>query len=193
MPDINVVTQKLAKEARTKARRMNLEKIQAELQSWLSELQLPGSVPVKSWDEFLKVHPATQEDSEATTGIRLRVTLRLYTNSHQYLISIMESLDVKDAGNHLLSVHVNWEGAELRKHKALDETYSGKFNDRLKAKHTIWAQSFQLGELADALNASAVAILGHELKAKPPNEQIGELVQPQPSSLATFPKQEDDI
>ena len=192
MDDINLITKSIAKQVKSKSRVSILSKIYRELQDWLAELKFPKYPDATSWDEAVIEYEPTPEDFEAKTGIKVRFALRLYTAENQYLISIMESLGSADAGNYVLTVHVNWQSEELRKRKALEEIYGSQFDEMLKAKHTLWAQSFREGKLTEALNAGVVAILGHELKAEPPKEQIGELLQPVSNQVPSFPKPSDD-
>lgn len=188
MADIKLV----AKQVKSKGRASVLEKIHRELSVWLAELKWPKYSGASSWEEVVIEYKVTPEEIDAKSGITVRFALRLYTAENQYLISLMESLGPLDEGNFVLTVHVNWQSDELRKRKALEETYGSHFDEMLKAKHTLWAQSFREGKLADALNAGVVAILGHELKAEPPQEKIGELIQPVTCQVPSFPKPSDD-
>lgn len=192
MADIDQVTKKIAREVRTKGRTAALEKIRKELNGWLTELKFPSYPDATSWQDVLLEYKQTPEDFDAQKGVKVRFALKLYTTENQYLVSIMESLGAIDVGNHVLTVHVNWQSEELRKRRTLEETYGSHFNEMLKAKHTIWAQSFRDGKLTEALNAGMIAILGHELKPEPPKEHIGELLQPVIKQVPSFPKMADD-
>lgn len=190
--DIQQLTKEIAEKAWSHGRSAALHKIQAELYDWLSELKFPGNNSASSWEEAVIEYEITPEDLEAKEGVRVRFAIKLYTQENQYLISILESLNPIDAGNFILTVHVNWQALELRKRQVLEETYGANFDGNLKPKHTLWAQSFIEGELAPALCAGAVAILGHELKPAPPKEKIGQMVQPVTNQVPSFPKADQD-
>ncbi len=166
---------------------MDVEAIKKEFLEWLASLPLPSSSSVKQWEECLRLYPSTPEERHLTSGVRVRLSLPLYTHTNKYLIVIMESLTPASRGIYFLSAHVNWQEKEWRRHKALEELYHGKSEDSLKAIHTIWAQTFRQGELAEALNDCAKAMLGHELVGKPCEEEATASpvtnIMPQPLTL----------
>lgn len=169
---------------------MNIEGVRGDLLDWLAEFRLPSGSQAQSWADLVQVFPAEPEDKEATSGVRIRLALRMATKENQYLIAIMECLARDSRGVYLLSVHVNWKPREQQIQKLVEEHYRGHFDDVLRARHTLWAQTFRDGELSEALTSSVKAILSNELVAqKLPEIDCEKLKHPQPT-IARFPKAE---
>ena len=76
--------------------------------------------------------------------------------------------------------------------KALEEVYTGRFDDALRAGHTLWAQTFRAGELGEALNHCAVAIMAQELRGEPCPQESGEPVKRLQPVVLSFPSQTDE-
>lgn len=189
---------KLALEAKTRQEQaaarplLDLDAVKTELFQWLAELKLPAEAEVSSWEELVREFPAELEDKERT-GVRVRLALGLCTKENRYLISIMECLDVDSRGVYLISAHVNWKADELKIQKKVDEGYLGHFDDVLRAKHALWAQTFRLQEFTDALGRCAIAILGHELVHRPDQLiDVESIVQPRVAS-PSFPEPTDEL
>ncbi len=89
-------------------------------------------------------------------------------------------------------MHVNWKSNEWRLQKALEEVYTGQFDDALKAKHTIWAQTFRQWQLHEALNGCALAILGQELAGESCTEKEGESVEQVYPTIVRFPRRVEE-
>ena len=123
--------------------------------------------------------------------MRVRLAVRLNTKAHRYLIAILESLDPNSRGVDFISVYVNWKEDEYRFQQVVESSYAGHFDGTLKAKHTLWAQTFRRRELLDALNSCAVAILGHELIA-PRTDETLDTVKHRPGEIPSFPEPLDD-
>ncbi len=147
--------------------RMDINEVKQELLDWLEQLDFSFPGEMESWMDRIKVFPPEPGETEMESGVRMRLLLRLYTQENRYLLSIMECLDPNARGAWLISVHVNWKINEWRMQKALEKSYRGKFDDSLKARHTVWAQTVLPGGLWDALNSCALAILANELVAEP--------------------------
>ena len=144
----------------------DVEALKASLVEWLAEVNLPHDCEMKSWEELIRFIPPDPDEAERS-GIKVRLALRLCTHHNLYLISIMESLDVDSRGFCMISLYVNWTADERQKQKTIEDGYFDGFDDVLRARHSLWAQTFRPEELAEALNHCAVAILSHELTAKP--------------------------
>lgn len=178
------------KEAATKPT-LNLEAIKEELLQWLAELKLPPEIEATSWEELLQEFPSDPDDNRES-GLAVRLALRLCTRENRYLISIMECLDPDSRGVGIISAHVNWQAHERMIQKAIDESYRGQFDDLLRAKHTLWAQTFLPRELREALNYCAMAILSNELTAEPDQNMEIEAVPHAQPSAPRFPKNIDE-
>lgn len=165
-------------------------RVKAELLDWLRQLTIPPQMGVSSWEEILKEFPAESDepDGKPATGMRLCFAVPLHTASNRYVLSILECLGDDARGVFILCAHVNWNDAERRTQRAVQQCYAGVFDDVLKAKHTIWAQTFRPGELAEGLNASALAILSNELITRPPEEDSPHTIPATGSRKVDFPQ-----
>lgn len=169
---------------------MKTEAVKDELLNWLAEFRLPSGSQGQSWSDLVQVFPSDPEDLVATTGVRIRLALLMATRENQYLIAIMECLELDSRGVYLMSVHVNWKFHEQQIQRLVEENYRGQFDDILRARHTLWAQTFRDGELADALTSSVKAILSNELVAQKPSDVEGEKIKRPQLAIARFPKPE---
>jgi len=192
--DLTRMRQTLKKQAEAKANTkptMNLEAIKSELLQWLAELKLPPGIEATNWEELLQEFPSDPDDNRES-GLAVRLALRLCTRENRYLISIMECLDPDSRGVGIVSAHVNWQAYERMIQKAIDESYRGQFDDLLRAKHTLWVQTFRPRELVEALNYCAMAILSNELTVEPDrNMEIEAIPHTQPTA-PHFPKNIDE-
>ncbi|MFH1374638.1 MAG: hypothetical protein ABII79_12660 [bacterium] len=171
---------------------MDVAAIRGELLGWLEQIPFPAYPQADSWQDCMEVFAADPSDEKLDSGIRLRLTLPLYTGGNRYLLAIMESLVPASRGTYFVSLHVNWKADEWRMQKSLEEVYTGRFDDALRAGHTLWAQTFHAGELAQALNCCAIAILAHELVDEPCSQGSGDLMKlPQPAVL-NFPSKTNE-
>lgn len=175
---------KRAKEEKSSEPLMNIEAIKSEMLPWLAELKLPPNAEVDSWEDLVQEFPAKPGDEEGK-GLRVRLALRLCTADNKYLISIMECLDYDSRGVYLISAHVNWKADEKHTQKLVDEGYLGGFDDVLRAKHTLWAQTFRAKELAGALDSCTKAILSNELRV---TQDLKLPVEPIPYSQPSSPR-----
>lgn len=162
---------------------MDLPTIKKDLLKWLEQWPVPGDSE-GGWEQLVQEFPAEPEDAKATTGICIRLTVRLNTSTNRYMIALLESLDPKSRSVYFATVHVNWNENEYRVQEAVEQSYAGHFSGQLKAKHNLWTQTFRLHETGKALNSCAMAILGHELIAQPAKEESGERV---PHDIITSP------
>jgi hypothetical protein len=103
----------------------------------------------------------------------------------------MECLERDSRGVYLISVHVNWKMQERQMQKLVEEGYRGRFDDTLRAKHALWAQTYRPREFTDALSACFKAILSHELKAGHEMPDSARPINPVKPSVAHFPKQDE--
>ncbi len=171
---------------------MDVDQVREELLGWLALLTLPAGLASDSWEDQIRVFPADERDLEADIGIRVRLALRLCTPENRYLISIMECLEADSRGTYLIGAHVNWKLDELKKQQRVDREYRGTYDDLLRSRHTLWAQTFRAGELGEALNSCAVAIMNNELVAEPtPILETKPIARPQ-SAAPCFPPTDRD-
>jgi hypothetical protein len=151
-------------------KRMDLDILELDFIDWLKQIKLPIDSKSDLWIDYLQVTPPTPEDKELESGLKVRLSLKLFTKENKYLISVLESFNQNKKGRYALCCHVNWKGPERRIQKMVDEGYVGHFDDILKSRHTIWAQTLVVGGLQEALNCVAKAILEHELVCEPSGE-----------------------
>lgn len=150
----------------------DLNKVRAELCDWLEQIPFPFYSDASNWNDLIKEYRDDDNQKKQTSGIKLRLRLKLYTTKNEYILSIVECLDSDSLDNNIVVVHVNWKHDELNSFEAINHEYQLHFDSLLKAKHTIWAQTFKLKELNDALDQCALAILGNELKGSPPEQNL---------------------
>ena len=170
---------------------MDVEATRAELMSWLAEVKLPPGCRAGHWENLIQVFPTTHEEAGLKSGVRLRLALPLSTRENKYLIAILECLELDSRENYLVAVYVNWKAPERSIQKMVEEGYRGHFDDVLRGRHTLWAQTFRLRELTNALDCCAKAILSNELVARSDAVADGEKIKITSPSVARFPKQED--
>ncbi len=171
---------------------MDLDAVKGEFLEWLADLKFPGLAEGNGWERRLKVFPASSEEFGLTTGRRVRLALSLRTKVNRYAITITETLDLPGRGVYVLALFNDWQQAERQKIQNLEQRYLGEFDDRLRAKHTLWAQTFRAGELRDALNSCALAILGNELTEKQDPELESAPIEKRPGGVAHFPVKSSD-
>ena len=165
MPDIEAIKTAIIQQHQKSLPLMDVEKIRQEFLEWLRQLRCPVGSNGTSWGDSLRVYPPEEGDKLLDSGVRIRLALTLRTAGNSYVLSILECLAPDSREVYILCAHVNWQEGEKRLQKSLDEVYAGSFEDVLRARHTIWAQTFRESELAGALNSCALAVLGHELVA----------------------------
>jgi len=170
---------------------MDLPAFKKMLLDWLMQWNRPDDPDSNDWADLVQEFPADPGDNELTSGMRMRLVVRLATSGNRYLIAVLESLDPHNRGVYFISVFVNWKEDEYRLQQMIEENYAGHFDGALKAKHTLWAQTFRQRELLDALNSCAMAVLGHELIA-PPNDESLDIVVRRPGETPSFPEPLDD-
>ncbi|MFZ5980155.1 MAG: hypothetical protein ACOYVF_05940 [Candidatus Zixiibacteriota bacterium] len=149
---------------------MDLERVHKEVFKWLSEINSPYFPDSEAWKKNVKIFPPEDNEKEEATGSRVRLAVTLYTRENQYLITIIENLEYESRDVYIISAIVNWSGKERQKQQQVDMAYTGQFKDTLRSRHTLWAQTFQIEELRDALNNCTTAILGNELVEKKESE-----------------------
>ena len=193
MAKIDKIRKAIKEEFEKQMPRVDVENAKQELLDWLSQLKLPAYPAANSWEDCLLVFDDKPGEEIPEEGLKIRLALRLFTRENSYLIAIMECLDQKARGVSLLSTHVNWKNDERLVQKAIEEKYVGQFTDMPRAKHIIWAQTFRERELHEALNATAIAILGHELVGERPStgDDCDLLTHPI-SAAAAFPHRDED-
>jgi len=170
---------------------MNVEATKADLLKWLADLKLPSGSTAQSWDELIQIFPASPSEQNEASGVKMRLALRLFTVENTYLVSVMECLERDSRGVCLISVHVNWRLPERQVQKMVEESYRGQFDDTLRAKHALWAQTYRSREFPDALSACFKAILSHELKAGQLPDESMTPIHPVLSAVAHFPKPDE--
>lgn len=165
---------------------MDTDYLRREFLVWLGDLRFPGSPKASDWDEWLEVFDRDPADDGRESGLRIWAALRLYTDKNRYLITILESFRPSDAGVYFATTHVSWRSEEKNRQEKVDKAYSGQFDDGLRQRHMLWAQTFRRREIHEALSACALAILGHELVGAPPAASAGQplnLLMPQKASF----------
>ena len=190
--------QQVAREAKKKAKEgpetkplMDVEAARVELVRWLAEIKLPPGCNVTTWEGLIQAFPSKPEEKSETAGVRLRLALPLATRENKYLIAVLECLELDSRGNYLISVYVNWKAPERQMQKLVEEGYRGHFDDVLRGRHTLWAQTFRPGELADALDCCAKAILSNELVSRPDAALDCEKIKIPSLTAAQFPGPEE--
>ena len=190
--------QQVAREARKKAKEkpaakqhLDVEAVRTELARWLAEVRLPAGSKTDTWEGLIQVFPCQPEEKNETSGVRIRLALPLATKENKYLIAVLECLEPDSRGNYLISVYVNWKAPERQMQKLVEERYRGYFDDVLRGRHTLWAQTFREGELTDALNCCAKAILSNELVSRSVSLLEFEKIKISQPVAARFPKAED--
>ncbi len=147
---------------------MDVEKVRQGVLDWLRQIKYPSGSTGSSWEEQLTVYPSDEGDKKLESGVKIRLALTLRTAQNSYVLTIMECLAPDSREVYILSAYANWKETEKRFQKSLDKGYLGRFEDVLRARHTIWAQTFRESELPEALNSCALALLGNELQAPGP-------------------------
>jgi len=168
---------------------MDIDAVKEEVLGWLEQIRYPGKSENETWENCMAITPPLPEERKLESGLRIRIRFRLFTEKNQYLISILESLDPASRGNYILATHVNWQEKERQLQKLVEQAYKGQFDDILKARHTIWIQTFRIGELFDGLNSCAVAILENELVDKSRCQSDAAVFKVQPI-ITNFPDQD---
>jgi len=180
-----------AKEVPEKKPLLDVEATRAELLQWLAEVKLPPGNKTTAWDGVLQDFPGKPEEVNATSGVRLRLALPLATKENKYLIAILECLELDSRGTYLICVYVNWKAPERQMQKLVEEGYRGHFDDVLRGRHTLWAQTFRSGELTSALACCSKAILSKELVSRPEAPLEIEKLRIASPAVANFPKPDD--
>lgn len=182
---------KKAKEAPETKPLMDVEAARVDLARWLAEIKLPPGCQATAWEELIQAFPSKPEEKNGTAGVRLRLALPLATKDNKYLIAVLECLEPDSRGNYLISVYVNWKAPERQMQKLVEEGYLGHFDDVLRGRHTLWAQTFHSGDLAEALDCCAKAILSNELVSRPDSTLDLEKIKIPSPTAARFPKPEE--
>ena len=159
------------------------------LLDWLQQIPFPPYQNKSSWREILNLFPPSENPPELQSGLQVRINFKLYTSQQSYMITLLECLDSDASDINIITVHKNWQHAELLKQKSIDISYHQAFTDMLKAKHTLWAQTYRLLYLHEALNSCLLAIMGNELKGVPPIE-TKEAVKKPHVQITAFPDPE---
>jgi len=180
----------IAKKLRKEIKLMDVDEVKKEVVEWLDDIPYPEYPNKNSWAECVTTYPAKPEDKELESGIRLRISFKLYTADNEYLVSMLESLSPESRNTYFLTVHLNWKKHEKLVQEKIEMNYRGHFDDILKAKHTVWAQTFEMPEIREALGNAAKAILGLELKGDPPEITGGIPIQV-PLVKTHFPPSEE--
>ncbi len=192
MPVSKETQDAVAKELRKSEPLMDIEKYKADFLLWLNQLTFPEFKTATSWEECLIVIPHGDGAQDLEEGVKVRFAITLFTLRNRYLLSVLEHYDPKSRGKYLFTIHINWDETEKRILKRIESQYSKQFDGGLKAKHTIWAQTFGEGELHEALNAGAVAILSNELTNENEKTQSGTPIQKPHYSQPIYAEKTDE-
>lgn len=166
---------------------MDLEKTKGELLDWLAQVKFPNYPGKGCWDDCIQTYPAAKGDEKLDEGLKIRLSLLLYTKTGRYVVSLMECLDPTSRETYILTCHMGWKEQERQIQEHLEQSYMGSFADVLKARHTLWVQTFKQGELGEAMDSCARAILGEELVGEPVKKETGERLSVTPSRQTVFP------
>lgn len=194
MRDYRQKLKQIRKEIRKNAKTLDFDFLKSEFLDWLSEVNFPDYPACQNWIDCLKIFPAPSDEFilNNTSGTYLRLALKLYTSNNKYVISVIQCLapGAEDVG--IITVFVNWNQTEKKFQEKLERSYANKFEDILKAKHTIWAQNFRQVEFHEALDKCAIAILGNELKGELVPYKDNHIIKISHASIPQFPKPEKD-
>ena len=163
---IKEMMKKVVREEQAKDRRLPPNRLKEILVNWLAEMKIPAGTDADSWADLIQVFPINEDDAR-TSGLEMLLAVRLATRENRYLITVMRSLSSDHPEVGAVSTYVNWQPTEKRMQAAVERTYTGEFDDILRAKHTLWAQTFKIHEFRDALCSCAIAILSKELTVAP--------------------------
>jgi len=169
MADAKTIKKKMQEQVRkeqAKGRRLPADKLKEQLLNWLAEIRIPTGTAADSWEDLIQEFP-TNKDEVPESGLELRLAIRLATRENRYLITVMECMSLDSRGIGIVSTHINWKPNERRIQATVEKTYTGEFDDILRAKHTLWAQSFKIEDFMAALCNCAIAILSMELTVAP--------------------------
>lgn len=170
----------------------NLETAKHNILDWLNQIKFPMYSNCTDWEDCLIVHAdETEQAIPPQDGFKLRFNLKLYTMHHSYLLSIIECFSTQDKKVGIITVHQNWDEKEFKIQKAIETSYQKNFQDALRAKQTIWAQTFFEDKLFEGLNSCALAILGNELKGEPQKKEVTTFKMQVPA-VVNLPKKEID-
>lgn len=192
MPISKEIQEMLARKLRKELPLMDIDKIREEFLAWLADFKFPGRAEKSCWENCLTVIPRLEGGKELEQGIKMRFALSLFTAKNKYLISVLECFDPDARENYILTVHTNWDETEKRMLRFIENQYDKEFDDGLKPRHTIWAQTFKEGELGPALDSAAKAILGEELTADTDPVPTGKTMSPPKYSAPLFPESCDE-
>ena len=192
MVNIEIIKDAIKREFKQSRPLMDTEDTKQTLLDWLTQIKFPAYPKASSWEECIQIFPSKPEDQKRESGLDIRLALRLYTKENTYLICIMECLNPESRGIYILTTHINWKADEWQVQKDIEERYLGEFNDMPRSRHIIWAQTFRPKELQEALNASAIAILGHELVGEHISDSKEEPVKTPFSQSVNFPAKDKD-
>ena len=170
---------------------MDIELMREVVVKWLDRWNLPQDSQFESWENAINIYPAAENDNRQPYGLRVRIAIKLYTQTNRYLISLLESLAPSDRHEYIITAHVNWTDSERAVCQQVEETYQGQFDDVLKARHVLWAQNFRQKNIEDALSQCAIAILGHELIGHPDESGKGIAIDHTLTHTPEFPKQQE--
>ena len=168
------------------------EALREEFLLWLEQIPFPGGSESGKWDACLKTFPRFDDESESLPPRQVRFALALHTATNRYIVAVIENSESSSTQEYAVCVYVDWKKDEWHRQKALDTVYRGTFDDHPRPRHIIWAQNFRPGELGEALNASAIAILGHELVGAPATTLDGELIKDLHLTVVDFPSRDQD-
>lgn len=170
----------------------NVDQGKQALISWLTNAGFPPPAPASDWDKAINTFPPEPGDANADAGRRVRLAFRLFTPRNRYVIMIMESFVPENRGVYSLMACVGWHKDELALQQSIEKVYTGRFDDDSRPLQTIWAQNFKMTEFDEALDATAKAILGRELKSEPPDDSTGSPISHPPTERVSFPSRADE-
>lgn len=192
MPVSNKLKSAVKKQLLKKESLMDVKEYRLKMLGWLAQFDFPAYPKARSWTEVLQSFPTLPGEETKESGLKVRLALYLYTRQCPYLITVIENFNHDSRGVYILSAHVNWKGREKRLQRTLEAGYTGKFEDILRAKHTVWAQTFRESEFIEALNSCAVAMLGREFVGQVGCNDEGKPVLRTGPFHATFPQPDND-
>ena len=158
----------------------------------LGDMPCPVGKKRENWEDWLEIYELAPDDKDRDSGLRIWAALRMYTAQNRYLITVLESLNPMDTGVYFATAHVSWREEERQRQERVDKGYKGQFDDSLRHRHMLWAQTFRKTEIRSALMSCLMAVLGHELTPDPPAGTSGEPLKHVVPQRTSFPLQQEE-
>lgn len=138
------------------------------LYAWLDLLTPPEAAASFQWsDSVVDFSAAGDSAPEWAKEHNILLSVQLPMNSGKYLLLIKEAQASENRKVYIISISTERSEEELKAHRMVSQTYavaSESAEEReLEPVKTIWAENFQLSDMANALFRAATVMLGREL------------------------------